>query len=211
MGYIYFDFDGTLADSFSLAMEISDYLAPKYGFNKVDKNKIEYYRNLSSQELIKEFNVPLYKIPILAPVFKIEMNKRIDHLKPFDCIPEMLKNLSQNNILGILTSNSVENVEHFLQKHNLTQFISDIRSEFQLFGKHQSLKKILRQKKIPKKKFIYVGDETRDIDAANKIKINSIAVTWGFNSEKALKKHKPTTIAHDCNDIIIFCTKVYKK
>jgi len=81
MKYIYFDFDGTIADSVALGIEIVDVLAPKYGFKTVDKSKIDYYRNLSSQDLIKEFNIPLIKLPFLAPLFKIELSKRIDDLK----------------------------------------------------------------------------------------------------------------------------------
>ena len=36
----------------------------------------------------------------------------------------------------------------------------------------------------------YVCDEIRDIEAARKSKIKSIAVTWGYNSKEALEKEK---------------------
>jgi phosphoglycolate phosphatase len=38
---------------------------------------------------------------------------------------------------------------------------------------------------------IYVGDETRDIEAARKIQIQVIAVSWGFNSREVLAEQKP--------------------
>ncbi|PSB03825.1 HAD family hydrolase, partial [Merismopedia glauca] len=40
-------------------------------------------------------------------------------------------------------------------------------------------------------KVIYVGDETRDIEAARKSKIKAIAVCWGFNFREILAKYKP--------------------
>ncbi|PIX61986.1 hypothetical protein CO057_03315 [Candidatus Uhrbacteria bacterium CG_4_9_14_0_2_um_filter_41_50] len=39
-----------------------------------------------------------------------------------------------------------------------------------------------------KKEDAIIGDETRDIRAAKKADISSVAVTWGFNSVEALKK-----------------------
>lgn len=38
---------------------------------------------------------------------------------------------------------------------------------------------------------IYVGDETRDVEAAKKVGVKVIAVTWGINSEKILRKQNP--------------------
>lgn len=201
MQYVYFDFDGTLADSVLLGVEIANYLAPKFGFNSVDTSKIDYYRSLSAQELLKEFKVPLIKLPIVAPAFKIELNKRIEQLKPFPGIENMLKTITQKYKVGILTSNSVDNVNNFLERHNLTHYISEVRSEFQVFGKHLSLRKIISKLKIDKKDMIYVGDETRDMEATKKMKIKSIAVTWGINSEVALKKYNPTYIAHTPEEV----------
>ncbi len=209
MKYIYFDFDGTLANSFELGMEIAQELAPKYGFNNVDFSKIDYYRGLSSQELIKEFKIPLYKIPILAPIFKYELFKRIDDLKPYSGIPELLEELSKDYFIGILTSNTVENVRHFLENHSLTTYISDIRSELHIFGKHKSLKRIISRKKIRKSDFVYVGDETRDIEATHKASITSIAVSWGFNSAEILEKFKPDYLAHTPAEILDFVRQIF--
>ncbi len=204
MNYIYFDFDGTLADSVMLGIEIANSIAPKYGFKTVDISKKDYYRTLSAQEILKEFHIPLILLPIIGPVFKIELNKRIDQLLPFEGIDIILKELSKKYTLGILTSNSRENVSKFLKKHNLFSYISDIKSEFHIFGKHNSLRKIITKKNIPKQNFIYVGDETRDIEATKRLKLASIAVTWGVNNETLMKKFKPDFIAYSPTDIIAF-------
>jgi phosphoglycolate phosphatase len=38
---------------------------------------------------------------------------------------------------------------------------------------------------------VYVGDETRDVEAARKAGMRSAAVTWGFNSRELLEKSRP--------------------
>ena len=56
--------------------------------------------------------------------------------------------------------------------------------------------------KIDKSKAYYIGDETRDIEAAKKNHIKSIAVTWGYNSETALEKYDPSYIAKTPKDLL---------
>ena len=202
MKYIYFDFDGTIADSLALGLDIADELSEKYGFEKVDRTKLDEYKKMTATELFKELRLPFIKVPIIAPMFKIEINRKINDLHPFDGIKDLMHKLSEDNYLGILTSNSVENVKKFLINHNMIHLFSDIRSEIQIFGKHLSLNKIIRQNKISKADFVYIGDETRDIEAANKTKVKSIAVTWGFNHPDVLIKYQPTYIAKEPNDIL---------
>ena len=37
----------------------------------------------------------------------------------------------------------------------------------------------------------FVGDEVRDIEAGKKVGINTIAVSWGYNTKSALDKEHP--------------------
>ncbi|MEB3145344.1 MAG: HAD hydrolase-like protein, partial [Cylindrospermopsis raciborskii 1523720] len=50
---------------------------------------------------------------------------------------------------------------------------------------------VIKQRQIKPQTVIYVGDETRDIEAAKKANLKVIAVTWGFNSPEALTRENP--------------------
>ena len=63
-------------------------------------------------------------------------------------------------------------------------------------------KKLLKKYKTDKSQTFYIGDETRDIDAAKKNGIYAVAVTWGFNSEKILLQHQPDFIARRPEDLL---------
>ena len=82
---------------------------------------------------------------------------------------------------------------------HLFQFI---HSEANYFGKTRLLKKIINQYKLDKSRVFYIGDETRDIEAAKQSGLHSIAVTWGFNSEKILSQHEPDFIARKPEDLL---------
>ncbi|HLB58081.1 MAG TPA: HAD hydrolase-like protein, partial [Gammaproteobacteria bacterium] len=48
----------------------------------------------------------------------------------------------------------------------------------------------------------YIGDETRDIQAAKKNHIYSIAVTWGFNNKKVLAAEKPDFLIDNPKELL---------
>ena len=73
--HVLFDFDGTMVDSFNCVMEKAILLADEFGFRKIHEHEIESLRDLSSTEVIKFLEVPLYKIPTL--IFK--MRKHLHH------------------------------------------------------------------------------------------------------------------------------------
>ena len=89
-----------------------------------------------------------------------------------------------------------------IQIHHFFNFIHD---ESNHFSKRYLLKKTLKKYKIDKSKVFYIGDETRDIEAAKRNNIQSIAVTWGYNSEKVLLKHLPTYLAKQPEYLLAIC------
>ncbi|HEX2921412.1 MAG TPA: HAD hydrolase-like protein, partial [Bacteroidales bacterium] len=104
--------------------------------------------------------------------------------------------------MGILTSNSAYNVGMFLKYNHLSDFIDFIYSDKSFFGKDIVLRKLLNHEKILKEDAIYVGDETRDIEASRKVGIPVIAVVWGFHNRKTLASLNPDQIADTPEDLM---------
>ena len=189
---IIFDFDGTIADSRKTLVDITNELAPEFGFDVVREEEVIRLSNLSSQDVLLQSPIPVYKIPFLLRRVKKELNKQIIKLKPFLGIKELLINLqTQGFCIGIVTSNMRNNVLDFLEKNQLGHYFDFVYSANTIFGKHKIIKKLINQYQLPLEKTFYVGDETRDIEAAKKSNIRIIAVTWGFNTARVLAKHQP--------------------
>lgn len=199
--YLIFDFDGTLVDSFSAIIEKFNLLASDFNFRKVSIEEIETLRNLNSKELIKYLKIPIYKMPRVLHRARKYFQEEMHKLFPFAGIPQTLHELSIAGFtLGIVTSNSRENVTSWLTQHDMRKYFKFIHVESNYFGKKRILKKVMRTNKI--EKAFYIGDETRDIEAAKQCNILSIAVTWGFNSEKILTQCHPNYIARVPDDIL---------
>jgi len=189
---IIFDFDGTLADTLEAIVAITNRLALEFGYKTVNSEEVKKLQNLSSQEIIRYSQIPLLKLPFLVRRVKSELKQEIHHLRPIHGIKEALLALRQDgHQLGIVTSNTEANVLTFLQHHGLHELFEFVHSGSSLFGKNKVLKRLLSQKQINTDAVLYVGDETRDIEAAKQVKIKSVAVSWGFNSRQALAKQNP--------------------
>ncbi len=192
---VIFDFDGTLADTFTYILLVFKELAEEYDIN-IEGVDVEAMRSLSVLQLLSYFHIPLYKLPFIVLEGQKRMKRYAPKIKPIKGIPEVLKELKKRNYrMGILTSNSVENVDEFLKRYKLDSYFDFLLSQNNLFGKDRSLRSIMKKYKIVKDEAIYVGDEIRDLDACHTIDIDVIAVGWGFNTPAILKTLKPTFLA----------------
>lgn len=193
---VLFDFDGTIADSFDAVLAIANRLAANFGYPITPPETVEYLRQLGSREVLQVVQVSPFKLPFLLRRLRAELNQEITQLKPFPGIPEALADLkNQGHSLGIATSNSVENVRLFLQANQLSNHFDFLASGLTIFGKSRILRQMMRQQGISPQQVIYVGDETRDIEAAHQLKLPVIAVAWGFNSVETLRRHNPDYLA----------------
>jgi phosphoglycolate phosphatase-like HAD superfamily hydrolase len=200
---IIFDFDGTIADSFDLVLSISNRLADQYGYSPVQPEEVKRWKNLSSKEIVRQSGVPLFQLPFLLLRLRRELKREIYKLKPIPGMKEALIALKrQGNSLGIVTSNSKENVTSFLKTHDIEELFDFLGSGLTLFGKGKIIKKVIRQNSLNPATVLYVGDETRDVEAARKIHIRSIAVSWGYNSSEALAKQNPDFLIHQPSALI---------
>lgn len=196
-----FDFDGTIADSRELLFKTFNQLSKKYGFAEIKKEEIEIHRNKTIKELFHSLKISWIKLPLLLIEYRKNYSKSISNIKFIVNMDEILQKLHKKNyLLGIVSSNSKENVSTFLRKNKLDVF-NFIHSGKSLFGKDRILVNLINKHKFIKEQVIYIGDEVRDIEAAKKSGIKVIAVTWGFQSKIILQKYNPDYIVDSPEDL----------
>lgn len=197
MKTVIFDFDGTIADSFGATLNILEELTVENNLSNILRENINYYRSKSGRELMKELKVPFYKLPLIVSEVRQRMKVLVPDLKPIKGIKSEIQKLHDSNYsLGIITSNSIENVKIFLSNNDFNLF-DFIYSDSNIFGKDKVINKCLRKHGLIKESVVYVGDEIRDIEASKKSGIKVIAVTWGFNSKEGLVKYSPDVLVED--------------
>ena len=196
-----FDFDGTIADTFGHLLKISNRLSAEFGFKKIEPHEVESLKNKNVQGIIRHLNIPLLKIPMIAAKARKELHKDIASVMPIKGLKEILRQLKVLKYkMGILTSNSSKNVMDFLKNNDL-DFFDFVHPTSKIFSKGRILKALVHNNHFELSEVIYIGDETRDIDAAQKAGILSAAVTWGYNSHEALKARQPDYLIHSPQEL----------
>ena len=199
---IIFDFDGTLADTIDILLSITNRLSAEFGFKSATKEELAQLSNLNSWQILQYSGISIFKFPLLIRRLKAELHSEVPHIQLFPGIKEVLLELKKRGFqLGIITSNSRENVLGVLEKNGLQDTFTFIYSG-STFGKHKVINKWLRIENIHTEKVVYVGDEIRDIDAAKKTGIKVIAVGWGFNSPQALAAQNPNFLIKRPQELI---------
>jgi phosphoglycolate phosphatase len=196
---VIFDFDGTVADTFGLAVDIFYHVTNRT--EPIPKDEIAGLRALSLPEVALALGVPWWKVPYLAWRGRRLFADRIHQAAAVPGMAETLQQLQASHDLYIVSSNSVANVRTFLKEHGLSDYFQQIYGNARLHGKGRLLRIICQRGDYDRAKTVYVGDETRDIEAAHHAGLKSIAVAWGYNNIQALHSHKPDKIVFDPSEI----------
>lgn len=186
-----FDFDGTLADTMPWFNSILNTVADKYGFRKIDAAERDQLRHRDASEILKFLGIPLWKLPAIMAHVRTLMQEIDPSVHMFDGIPDALARLKASGMrLAVVSSNSLENVQRVLGPDTAALF-DDYECGTDLFGKAAKIDRLLQRHGTPPERFLLVGDEMRDIDAARKAGVRVGSVAWGYNHVDALREREP--------------------
>jgi phosphoglycolate phosphatase len=205
MAAIIFDFDGTIADSFDY---VAEFLAKEAGHD-LDKQQLEALRGQSMPAMARQLGFRWWRLPRLFLRGRHNMNKVISQLQPIKGMPEVIKHLhAEGHELFIVTSNTVKNVHKFLHRRDLQTYFVEVYGGISLFGKAPALRHLLREHYFDIENAIYIGDETRDIEAAQFLNLRVVAVSWGFAKLKNLKSKQPNAIVDSPAELLSFLENI---
>lgn len=203
--YVFFDFDGTLADTEEVNFVIYQKLAEKYNLRNITIDELGHIKKMSARELMAYVELKKRYLPFLLKRGKNLLKQDIRSIKP--CKPNLFDMVLQLKNMGIqtaiITTNSKSNVQMFLEEHNADIF--DFIASSSMFGKESKMRKIIKKDKLELEDVLYVGDEIRDIHAAKNTGIDIASVAWGYNTVESLKKHKPEYIIYEPFELIDIC------
>ncbi len=183
-----FDFDGTIADTAAIVIEVGNEVLREYGLKTVDHKDFEKMRSKTATELLREFKIPLYRVPAIVSSVRHALKERMDVLQPVEGMIPLIKELSEreDTEVAVLSSNSLENVTYFLNKYKFRQYFSFIYGDVGVFSKYTKIRRISRSEGKGAH-VISIGDEVRDHEAARIAKVESISVDWGMSSKDRLE------------------------
>ena len=171
---IIFDFDGTLADTFGIFVELLDSMTKQT--KHLDSDAIESLRELSASDAMRKLHISPLRAPLLLYDGRRLMLKYADKIELFPGIIECVQSLSTTYDLYILSSNGSDVIAKTLERAGLSDCFHKIYAGTGLSGKARRIQKLCREQELLVGDCVYVGDEVRDIDACRKIGASFIMV-----------------------------------
>lgn len=202
MAALLFDFDGTLADSFALSVDVAHEVM---GYTeRLSPERIERLRGLPPRAVLREVGVKWWRVPqLLTRGRKLMAGRLVSEVKPFPGVAKVLATLrAQGCRLFVLSSNSTDNVDAFLKAHEIHDVFDHIYGEAGIFNKAGRIRQIIHENRLSPKDMWYIGDEVRDIIAAHQVGIRVAAVTWGFNNRELLADAGPDKIISKPQELV---------
>jgi phosphoglycolate phosphatase len=198
---IIFDFDGTIADTFVVAIEL--FYAITKRTDRLADADISRLRGMTILRVAHELQVPIWKIPYLLFRARKLMERYMAEVTLIDGMADAIRTLkTQGHELYIVSSNSRSNIDFCLERYGLINCFSDIYGGIGLFSKAKTLKQLMRHKQMASAQTWYVGDEARDIEAARRVAIRCVAVSWGFNNVHVLAGQHPDQLVFTAEELV---------
>lgn len=199
---IIFDFDGTLADSFQYFLRTMNALAATYKFPVIPAQEVDQLRGLDARQMIKRAQLPAWKIPLIARAFIRRMGQDIDQIHLFEGISHLLSQLASQGVnLAIVSSNSEQNIRRVLGPTRAS-LISHYGCGSSLFSKQRKFQRAMVKMGAKPQETLCVGDEVRDLEAAQAANLTFGGVTWGYTRPDALGAYPGIRLFHSPNDIL---------
>lgn len=199
---VIFDLDGTLSDSFPWFLRIVNGVADKHGFRRIEDHEIETVRGKGAREIVKFFQVPAWKLPLVARDMRRMKTQALADIPLFPGVDRLLQRLSaRGTIAAMVSSDSEENVRRALGPAN-ARLIAHYACGASLFGKAAKFRRVLKASGVAAENAICIGDELRDIEAARKAGLAFGAVCWGYASPAALAARHPEELFATMDEMI---------
>lgn len=198
---VIFDFDGTLADSLASAVSTYNRIAPELGLRPI--TDIEAARSMPTRQLLRDLGIRFWRLPRLIRTFRAVAAEHATEVRLHTGIVELLQALRDRGArLGILSSNSEENIRATLRANGIEDAFAFVVGYPKLFGKAKALRRIMRLEKLARTELLFIGDELRDIEAGQRVKVATAAVTWGFHAAAVLEMANATYLLRQPHELL---------
>jgi len=195
-----FDYDGVIVDSLDLFMDYFIQACTQEGFEEIGSKQV--FLSLFDGNMFEkmlEKGMSREQIKRIMYFMRDELVLNQGKLQVFPGMRQVLKTLSSNNSLYIITSNESHVVNQFLSLHQLTMFKDIIGSE----KEPSKVKKIqMIKEQNGHKDVFYIGDTVGDIIEGKKAKVDTVAVSWGWHDLQKLRKIDPAYLVSRPEDLI---------
>jgi pyrophosphatase PpaX len=206
--YIFFDYDGCLAKTLDVILEIYRELFVEFGLPKTDKELISIWGDWRGP---LKLGISETDLPVWIEKYKAAVNTRAPQAPLYPHVREMLQTLkAQGKHLALLSSSESSSIEPVLDQNGLREFFTVFLFANDV-SKHKPdpeiIYKALELIGGDADKAIMIGDSKSDLGAAKNAGIDSILYypehNQQFYTKESLLQFEPTYVVDDFQQVPI--------
>ena len=197
-----FDYDGVLVDSMEGVISAGQDYCRSIGHGcMLNKALVATLNPMTYDQLARSIGLPSDQIePFSEFVFK-RLQQTDASLPFFPGVKSMLRSLTFTNI-AIISGNSREVIAAKLAATALDERVTHIFGAYEPGNKADKIRQVCAYVDADPAHTCMIGDSVSDIQYAKKAGVQSIAVTWGWQSRDVLANKKPDHIVESVEELI---------
>jgi len=199
MKILFFDFDGTIADSKQTYYKSIYDVVKRFGYKYSQIDKVIDF-GLTLKATLKKLGFGFFVSVLAKREIMSQVKKHVNEIKKCKDA-DSIKKIKHKKIL---ISNSLKEFIMPILKHlKLKKDFSEIYGADDFDNKSEFIKNYIKKHKIDKKDCYYIGDRVADIKIAKKAGCKSVIVSGkcAWNSRKEILKAGPDFIIYDLGDL----------
>lgn len=195
------DFDGTLADTLSIALAIYNRMASEKNFRAIEDPHA--VRSMGMREFLKSHQIPAHQIPFAFRTFLKELRRLATEVRLNEGVAAVVTGIAALDIAqGVVSSNDTDTIRICLEHNGVADAFRYVSGTSRIFGKERRIRKAITQCGCAASDVLYVGDEVRDIEASRAAGLDVASVTWGLNNREALMACRPTYLVSHPDELL---------
>lgn len=195
---VIFDFDGVLTDSYDVCISVSR----------------NFFSDLTDESYKVLFTGNIYEAIDEGKEAKLTV-KQVDHnlyfeiyeplileIPPREGFAEIIKELYKKEIkIAFVSSCFNKPLTNYLKKYNLINYVDEILGGDVERSKEKKFIKIFNDFKINPSDAVFITDTLGDLLEAERVELDSIAVSFGFHDKSTLEKGKNIAIVDTVDNL----------
>lgn len=176
----------------------------------------EMLKELGGEQMTKEDIQDQWEQPYMNfwnkrfPDLKIEDQSDLYHrtIAREDCpvsesypgIVDLIKKLKEKGCsMAVLSSDAPKILLPEMTNYGLDNIFCELITD--IHNKAEGIDGLMKRNNFKKEETIFIGDSNHEVEVGKQFGIKTIAVTWGFSSEKKLKTTEPDYLVHNIKEL----------
>lgn len=209
MKSIIFDWSGVVRDTVTGQLWIINKIFEKYNVSKISMEEFRknwkqppdlFYQKYLPEGYSEEDRVNFFSV--------VQLDKDCPKSAPFSEVVKLIHKCKERGyFLAVVSSDFPETLLPEVREYELDNVFDEIVTGAD--NKLEAVQRIIKENDLDLQNTFFVGDSDHEIDVSRRTGIKSVAVTWGFTSEKELRAKNPDYVAHNAQELeSVICAKI---